>query len=77
MEVIKNMDKADRLESADVIFTSLKQGTFNIQVKFWIAIGANVADTKSDALVKIKEKLDQENIELSSPMSISIEKNHK
>lgn len=74
LEVIKNMDKADRLESADVIFTSLKQGTFNIQVKFWIAIGANVADTKSDALVKIKEKLDQENIELSSPMSISIEK---
>ena len=52
MEVIKNMDKADRLESADVIFTSLKQGTFNIQVKFWITIGANVADTKSDALVK-------------------------
>ena len=74
LEVIKNMDKADRLESADVIFTSLKQGTFNIQVKFWIAIGANVADTKSDALVKIKEKLDQENIELSSPMSIRIKK---
>ena len=74
MEVIKTMDKADRLESADVIFTSLKQGTFNIQVKFWIAIGSNVADTKSDALVKIKEKLDQENILLSTPMSISIEK---
>jgi len=74
LEVIKNMDKADRLESADVIFTSLKQGTFNIQVKFWIAIGSNVADTKSDALVKIKEKLDQENILLSTPMSISIEK---
>ncbi|QDZ64596.1 mechanosensitive ion channel family protein [Elizabethkingia bruuniana] len=77
LEVIKTMDKADRLESADVIFTSLKQGTFNIQVKFWIAIGSNVADTKSDALVKIKEKLDQENILLSTPMSISIEKNHK
>jgi small conductance mechanosensitive channel len=74
LEVIKNMDKADRLESADVIFTSLKQGTFNIQVKFWIAIGSNVADTKSDALVRIKEKLDQENILLSTPMSISIEK---
>ncbi|MCL1669455.1 mechanosensitive ion channel family protein [Elizabethkingia ursingii] len=74
LEVIKNMDKADRLESADVIFTSLKQGAFNIQVKFWIAIGSNVADTKSDALVKIKEKLDQENILLSTPMSISIEK---
>ncbi|PUB33733.1 small conductance mechanosensitive channel [Elizabethkingia sp. YR214] len=74
LEVIKNMDKADRLESADVIFTSLIQGTFNIQVKFWIAIGSNVADTKSDALVKIKEKLDQENILLSTPMSISIEK---
>lgn len=74
LEVIKTMDKADRLESADVIFTSLKQGTFNIQVKFWIAIGSNVADTKSDALVKIKEKLDQENILLSTPMSISIEK---
>lgn len=74
LQVIKTMDKADRLESADVIFTSLKQGTFNIQVKFWIAIGSNVADTKSDALVKIKEKLDQENILLSTPMSISIEK---
>ncbi|OPB93572.1 mechanosensitive ion channel family protein [Elizabethkingia ursingii] len=74
LKVIKNMDKADRLESADVIFTSLKQGTFNIQVKFWIAIGSNVADTKSDALVRIKEKLDQENILLSTPMSISIEK---
>ncbi|AQX11288.1 mechanosensitive ion channel protein MscS [Elizabethkingia meningoseptica] len=72
-DVIKNLDQADRLESADVIFTSLKQGTFNIQVKFWISIGQNVADAKSDALLKIKERLDKENILLTSPTSISIE----
>lgn len=71
-DVITNLDKIDKVETAEVIFTSLKQGVFTIQAKFWIEVGSNMLKTKSDALMKIKQRLDEDNIPLVTPTSISI-----
>jgi Small-conductance mechanosensitive channel len=72
LEVVKGMEQVDRLDAAEVILTDLKQGAFNIQVKFWIAIGSNMVKIKSDALFKIKQRLDADEIRLETPTSISI-----
>ncbi|GAB0155359.1 mechanosensitive ion channel [Chryseobacterium sp. Alg-005] len=72
LEVVKGLENADRLDAAEVILTDLKQGSFNIQVKFWIAIGANMLKIKSDAFLKIKQRLDDDAIRLQTPTSISI-----
>lgn len=72
LDVIKNLDNVDKLDTAEVIFTDLKQGSFNLQVKFWIKIGANLAQVKSKAYLGIKERFDVDKIQLVTPTSISI-----
>ena len=72
LDVIKNMDNVDRLDSSEVIFTDLKQGNFNLQAKFWMKIGANIVQVKSEAYLKIKQRLDADNIQLVTPTSINI-----
>ena len=72
LDVIKSLQNIDKLETAEVNFTSLKQGIFNLQAKFWIAAGSNMVHIKSEALEKIKKRLDADNIPLVTPTSISL-----
>lgn len=72
LEVIQNLDNVDKLDTAEVIFTDLKQGSFNLQVKFWIKVGANLAQVRSKAYLNIKERFDADKIQLVTPTSISI-----
>jgi len=72
LDVVKNLDNVDKLDTAEVIFTDLKQGSFNLQVKFWIKIGANLAQIKSKAYLNIKERFDADKILLVTPTSINI-----
>lgn len=72
LDVIKNLDNVDKLDTAEVIFTDLKQGSFNLQVKFWIKVGANLAQVRSKAYLTIKERFDADKIQLVTPTSISI-----
>lgn len=72
MEVIKNLENIDRMDAIEVIFTDLKQGSFNLQAKFWMKVGANMVQLKSEALLKIKQRLDSDSIQLVTPTSISI-----
>lgn len=72
LDVIKSLQNIDKLETAEVNFTSLKQGIFNLQAKFWIAAGSNMVHIKSEALGKIKKRLDTDNIPLVTPTSISL-----
>ncbi|AZA90897.1 Small-conductance mechanosensitive channel [Chryseobacterium nakagawai] len=72
LDVVKNLDNVDKLDTAEVIFTDLKQGSFNLQVKFWIKIGANLAQVRSKAYLNIKERFDMDKILLVTPTSISI-----
>lgn len=72
LEVIKNLEYVDKLDTAEVVFTDLKQGVFNLQAKFWMTVGANITRVKSDAYLKIKQRLDADKILLVTPTSISI-----
>jgi small conductance mechanosensitive channel len=72
LEVIKNLENVDKLDTAEVIFTDLKQGAFNLQAKFWMNVNANMVKVKSEALIKIKQRLDSDKIQLVTPTSISI-----
>lgn len=72
LDVVRNLDNVDKLDTAEVIFTDLKQGSFNLQVKFWIKVGANLAQVRSNAYLNIKERFDADNIQLVTPTSISI-----
>lgn len=72
LEVVKNLENVDRLDSVEVIFTDLKQGIFNLQAKFWMKIGANMVQLKSDAYLKIKQRFDADGVQLVTPTSISI-----
>lgn len=72
LEVIKHLQNIDKLETAEVNFTNLKQGIFTLQAKFWITIGANMLHVKSEALEKIKKQLDADHIPLVTPTSINL-----
>lgn len=72
LDIINSLDNVDRLDTSEVIFTDLKQGNFNLQAKFWMKIGGNMVQLKSEAYLKIKERLDADNIKLVTPTSISI-----
>ena len=72
LDIIKSLENVDRSDTAEVILTDLKQGVFNLQAKFWMAVGANMVQLKSDAYLKIKEQLDKDGIRLVTPTSISI-----
>jgi len=72
LEIVKGLENVDRLDSVEVIFTDLKQGVFNLQAKFWMKIGANMVQLKSEAFLKIKQRLDADGIQLVTPTSISI-----
>jgi len=72
LEVITGIEGIDRIETAEVIFTNLKQGVFTLQAKFWIQVGANMLTIKSEALTKIKKRLDEDNIPLVTPTTINI-----
>lgn len=72
LEVIKKLQNIDKLETAEVNFTNLKQGIFTLQAKFWITTGANMQHVKSEALEKIKKQLDSDHIPLVTPTSINL-----
>ncbi|MDR6463269.1 mechanosensitive ion channel family protein [Chryseobacterium sediminis] len=72
LDVIKNLDNVDKLDTIEVIFTDLKQGAFNLQVKFWIKVGSNLAQVRSKAYLGIKERFDMDKVQLVTPTSISI-----
>ncbi|WP_394666710.1 mechanosensitive ion channel family protein [uncultured Chryseobacterium sp.] len=72
LDIIKNLENVDKLDTAEVIFTDLKQGVFNIQAKFWMKVGANMVQLKSEAYLKIKQRLDKDGVQLVTPTSINI-----
>jgi len=72
LEVVRSLENVDRPETATAILTDLKQGVFNLQVKFPMVIGADMMLLKSIAYFEIKKRLDSEGIQLVTPTSISI-----
>ncbi|WP_409516744.1 mechanosensitive ion channel family protein [Epilithonimonas sp.] len=75
LEEIKTLNHIDKAENADVIFTNAKQGLFTMQVKFWVEVGFDFGKLRSEAIVKINDRLSQEGISLVTPTNISITQN--
>lgn len=72
LEVVRSLENVDNPESATAIITDLKQGIFNLQVKFPMVIGADMLLLKSIAYSEIKKRLDSEGIQLATPTNINI-----
>lgn len=68
MKEVKSFTFIDQPEHAEVIFVSQKLGIYNLQVKFWIKQGENVATSKSEAILNIKDRLDEAGIKTSNPV---------
>lgn len=75
LEEIKALNHIDKAENADVIFTNAKQGLFTMQVKFWAEVGFDFGKLRSEAIVKISDRLARERISLVTPTNISITQN--
>ena len=75
LEEIKALNHIDKAENADVIFTNAKQGLFTMQVKFWVEVGFDFGKLRSEAIVKINDRLSQEGISLVTPTNINITQN--
>ena len=72
LDEVKKLEHVDKVDAANVLFTSVKQGTFNLQVRFWLEVGADFSAVKSAAIVNINNRLSQENVNLVTPTSINI-----
>lgn len=72
LDEIKKLHHVDKADSADVIITNVKQGIFTLQVKFWLEIGSDFGKLKSEAIIKINDRLMKENVSLVTPTSINI-----
>lgn len=75
LEEINALNHIDKAENADVIFTNAKQGLFTMQVKFWVEVGFDFGKLRSEAIVKINDRLSQEGISLVTPTNINITQN--
>lgn len=65
LEEVKTFSFADDLDSAEVIFVRQKLGVYSLQVKFWMKKGENIGSVKSEAIMKLKNRLDDEGIKTS------------
>lgn len=74
LDEIKNFVYTDKNDAAEVVFTDVRDGNFIIQAKFWIDISANYISSKSDAILNINKRLDEEKISLVTPQSINIQR---
>ena len=72
LDEVTHMPHVDRTDAADVLFTNVTQGVFNLQVRFWLEIGGDFAKLKSTAIMSINDRLAKEGINLVTPTSINI-----
>lgn len=72
LDEIKTLEHVDKTDTTEVLFTNVKQGVFTLQVKFWLEQGNNFGYLKSEAIMKINERLMKEGVNLVTPTSISV-----
>lgn len=67
LDEVEKFSFLNKEETADVIFVRQKLGIYNLQVRFSIKEGQNSAIAKSEAIVKLKQRLDTAGVKTSSP----------
>lgn len=68
---VQSFDFVQEPEKAEVIFVRQKLGIYNLQIRFWMKPGENIQSVRSEAIVKLKNRLDAENIATSVPSNLS------
>lgn len=65
LEEIKSFEFTDYTDQAQVIILKQSFGIFYLQARFFMQTGFDIMQVKSDALLKLKARLQQEGIELA------------
>lgn len=72
LEEIHTFDFADNKDSAEVIFLRQSLGIFYLEAQFQMKTGEKIAHVRSEALLRIKKKLDDNGIQLATQTQIDI-----
>lgn len=67
LDEVQSISAIDDPKSAEVIFVRQKLGLYSLQVKFNMKSGENFAAVRSEAIVRLKNRLDAEGIQTSVP----------
>lgn len=72
LDEIKNFDFADNYENAEVIFSKQNLGIFYLEARFQMKTGEKISLIRSEALIRIKKKLDENQIQLATKTQIDL-----
>ncbi len=67
LDAIKSLESADPAGNSEVLFQKQSLGIFYLEGRFQMVSGGNIAQAKSEALLKIKQRLDAEGISMVPP----------
>ncbi|MBW8358281.1 MAG: mechanosensitive ion channel family protein [Weeksellaceae bacterium] len=71
MDEIKTFDFAENVDNAEVIFLKQSLGIFFLEVRFQMKTGERIPSVRSEALMKIKRRLDAEGIIMATQTQIT------
>ena len=69
LDEVQKLESVNEPQQAEVIFVRQKLGVYNLQVRFWMKPGENVQYVRSEAIVRLKNRLDLEGIQTSVPLN--------
>ena len=67
LDEVKKFDFVDNLNSAQVVLLKQNLGIFTVEAQFWMKQGKNITLVRSEALLRIKQRLDDEKISMVNP----------
>ena len=67
LDEVKKFDFVDNLNSAQVVLLKQNLGIFTVEAQFWMKQGENITLIRSEALLRIKQRLDDEKISMVNP----------
>ena len=70
LDEVRSFDFTDHIDDVQVIILKQSFGIFYLQARFFMKSGENIMQVKSDALIKLKAKLEEAGIELATQMQI-------
>lgn len=70
LDEIKTFNFADNVDNAEVIFIKQSLGIFYLEARFQMKTGEKISHIRSEALLRIKKKLDDNDIQLATQTQI-------
>ena len=70
LDEIHTFDFADNVDQSEVIFLKQSLGIFYLEARFQMKAGEKIAHIRSEALLRIKKKLDENEIQLATQTQI-------